>query len=106
MTDGPVRPDGGGAQSEEGYPVTLEEYLAVPYVLRVAAVRGADGQWLRRAEYPELPGCFGEGPSPEEAMADLDHNRERMVRELLAAGAKIPVPRPPLERLMRTGKRT
>ena len=57
--------------------------------------------WLRRAEYPELPGCFGEGLSPEEAMADLDRNRERMVRELLAAGAEIPVPRRPLERLMR-----
>lgn len=78
--------------------VTLEEYLAVPYVLRVAAVRGADGRWLRRAEYPELPGCFGEGLSPEEAMADLDRSRERMVRELLAAGETIPVPRRPLER--------
>ena len=55
--------------------MTLEEYLAVPYVLRVAAVRGADGRWLRRAEYPELPGCFGEGLSPEEAMIDLDRNR-------------------------------
>ena len=83
--------------------MTFEEYLAVPYVLRVAAVRGADGRWLRRAEYPELPGCFGEGLSPEEAMADLDRNRERMVRELLAAGAEIPVPRRPLERLMRRG---
>ena len=79
--------------------MTFEEYLAVPYVLRVAAVRGADGRWLRRAEYPELPGCFGEGLSPEEAMADLD----RMVRELLAAGAEIPVPRRPLGRLMRRG---
>ena len=83
--------------------MTFEEYLAVPYVLRVTAARGADGRWLRRAEYPELPGCFGEGLSPEEAMADLDRNRERMVRELLAAGAEIPVPRRPLERLMRRG---
>jgi len=84
--------------------VTFEEYMAVPYVLRVAAVRGADGRWLRRAEYPEFPGCFGEGLSPEEALDDLDRNRERMVRKLLAAGADIPVPRRPLERLMRTGK--
>ena len=84
--------------------VTFEEYMAVPYVLRVAAVRGADGRWLRRAEYPEFPGCFGEGLSPEEALDDLDRNRERMVRELLAAGADIPVPRPPLERLLRGGR--
>lgn len=85
--------------------MTFEEYMAVPYVLRVAAVRGADGRWLRRAEYPEFPGCFGEGLSPEEALNDLDRNRERMVRERLAAGDTIPVPRAPLERLMRAGKR-
>ena len=81
--------------------MTFEEYMAVPYVLRVAAVRGADGRWLRRAEYPELPGCFGEGLSPEEALSDLDRNRERMIRGLLAAGTPVPVPRPPLERLLR-----
>ena len=84
--------------------MTLEEHLAVPYVLCVAAVRGADGRWRRRAAHPELPGCFGEGFSPEEALAELDRNRERMVRELFAAGAEIPVPRPPLARWMRTGR--
>ena len=81
--------------------MTFEEYMAVPYVLRMAAVRGDDGRWLRRAEYPELPGCIGEGLSPEEALADLDRNRARMIRERLAAGAEIPVPRRPLARLMR-----
>ena len=84
--------------------MTLEQHLAVPYVLCVAAVRGADGRWRRRASHPELPGCFGEGLSPEEALAELDRNRERMVRELFAAGAEIPVPRPPLARLLRTGR--
>ena len=85
--------------------MTFEEYMAVPYVLRMAAVRGDGGRWLRRAEYPELPGCIGEGLSPEEALADLDRNRERMVRELLAAGAEIPIPRRPLARLMKMGYR-
>ena len=83
--------------------MTFEEYMAVPYVLRMVAVRGHDGRWLRRAEYPELPGCVGEGRSPEEALDDLDRNRERMVREHLAAGTEIPVPRRPLARLMRIG---
>lgn len=82
--------------------MTFEEYMAVPYVLRVAAVMGADGRWLRRAEYPELPGCFGEGLSPEEALAALDRNRERLVRQRLAAGEDVPVPRRPLARLMRS----
>ena len=85
--------------------MTFEEHMAVPYVLRMAATRRADGRWLRRAEYPELPGCFGEGFSPEDALADLDRNRERMVRELLAAGARIPVPRRPLVRLMRKARK-
>jgi len=85
--------------------MTFEEHMAVPYVLRMAAVRGADGRWLRRAEHPELPGCFGEGLSPEDALADLARNRERLVRELLDAGSDIPVPRPPLARLMHTGTR-
>ena len=85
--------------------MTFEEYMAVPYVLRMVAVQRRDGQWLRRAEYPELPGCVGEGRSPEEALDDLDRNRERMIRERLAAGAEIPVPRRPLARLMRLGYR-
>jgi predicted RNase H-like HicB family nuclease len=82
--------------------MTFEEYMAVPYVLRVAAVMGTDGRWLRRAEYPELPGCFGEGLSPEEALAALDRNRQRLVRQRLAAGEDVPVPRRPLARLMRS----
>lgn len=84
--------------------MTLEEHLAIPYVLCVAPVRGADGRWRRRAAHPELPGCFGEGLSLEEALAELERNRESMVRELFAAGAEIPVPRPPLARWMRTGR--
>lgn len=84
--------------------MTLEEHLAVPYVLCAAPVRGADGRWRRRASHPELPGCFGEGLSLEEALVELDRKRERMVRELFAARLEIPVPRPPLARLMRTGR--
>ncbi len=81
--------------------MTFEEYMAVPYILRVEAIRGANGQWLRRAEHPELPGCFGEGLSPEEAIVDLNRNRESLVRKLLASGGDIPVPRPPLAHLIR-----
>ena len=33
--------------------MTLEEYLAVPYVLTMESVCRPDGEWVRRASYPE-----------------------------------------------------
>ena len=44
--------------------MTPEEYLAIPYVLVVESVEGPDGQWFRRAMYPEL-GISGEALSKE-----------------------------------------
>jgi len=43
----------------------------VPYLLVVESVERG-GQWLRRAEYPELPGCFAEAESAVEAIENLD----------------------------------
>jgi len=42
--------------------VSPVEYLAIPYVLVVESVEGPDGQWFRRAMYPEL-GIDGEALS-------------------------------------------
>jgi hypothetical protein len=50
--------------------VSPEEYLAIPYVLVVESVEGPDGQWFRRAMYPEL-GIVGEAHSPLDAIAKL-----------------------------------
>jgi len=44
---------------------------AVPYLLVVESVERG-GQWLRRAEYPELPSCFAEAESAVEAIENLD----------------------------------
>lgn len=76
--------------------VTLDDYLAVPYLLRVHAVRDEHGEWVRRAEYPELPGCVVEAPTPEEAIDRLETLRGRWLRDRLARGEPIPLPRPPL----------
>src|SRR5262249_44206346 len=54
------------------------------------------GQWLRRAEHPELPGCVVEAPSAVEALEELERERRRGLRRLWDAGGIIPVPRPPL----------
>jgi predicted RNase H-like HicB family nuclease len=74
----------------------LDYYRAVPYVLALESVEHADGEWVRRAEYPELPGCAAEAYSAVEAIEKLDLERERILQQLWDLGAPIPVPRPPL----------
>jgi predicted RNase H-like HicB family nuclease len=82
-------------------PVTAEErhdldyYAAVPYLLVIESVERG-GQWLRRAEYPELPGCAAEADSAVEAIAEVEQRRLSVLRHLWDRGAPIPVPRPPL----------
>ena len=85
-------PVGDGA--EEGRP-PLAYYQAVPYLLVLESVE-RDGEWLRRAEHPELPGCAAEAPSALEALEQLERERLRLLRRLWERGAPIPVPRPPL----------
>lgn len=74
---------------------SLADHEAVPYLLVMESVERA-GQWLRRAEYPELPGCFAEAPSAVEALEQLEQERHRLLRHLWERGAPIPVPRAPL----------
>ena len=73
----------------------LAYYEAVPYLLVIESVE-RDGEWVRRAEYPELVGCAAEAPSAVEAMEKLEQERHRLLRQLWDRGAPIPVPRPPL----------
>jgi len=75
----------------------LAYYEAVPYLLVMESVE-RHGEWLRRAEYPELPGCVAEAPSAVEALEKLERERLRLLRQLWDRGASIPVPRPPLLR--------
>lgn len=81
--------------------MTPDEHLRVPYTMIIASVRRPDGVWVRRAEYPELPGCVAEAESPLDAIDQLDALRVQTILELLASGEAIPIPRPPLQRLVR-----
>jgi hypothetical protein len=83
---GPGEPDAARA---------LDYYEGVPYVLVLESVERG-GEWLRRAEHPELPGCVAEAPSTLEAIDKLGQERLRLLRSLCDRGAPIPVPRPPL----------
>lgn len=76
----------------------LAYYEAVPYLLVIESVERG-GEWVRRAEYPELAGCAAEAPSAVEAMEKLEQERHRLLRQLWDRGAPIPVPRPPLCRV-------
>ncbi len=73
----------------------LAYFEAVPYLLVMESIE-RQGEWLRRAEYPELPGCVAEAPSAVEALENLEHERRRVLRQLWDRGVSIPVPRPPL----------
>jgi predicted RNase H-like HicB family nuclease len=75
----------------------LAYYEAVPYLLVMESVERG-GIWVRRAEYPELPGCAAEAPSAVEAFEALEGARLLLLRNLWDRGAPIPVPRPPLRR--------
>jgi hypothetical protein len=74
---------------------SLAYYEAVPYLLVLESVERG-GEWLRRAEHPELPGCVAEAPSALEAIDQLELERRRVLRYLWDRGTSIPVPRPPL----------
>lgn len=74
----------------------LDYYLAVPYLLAIESIERLDGEWVRRAEYPELPDCVAEAYSAIEAIDKLDEERMRILRKMLDHGAPIPVPRQPL----------
>lgn len=75
----------------------LEDYLAVPYKLVMESFKGADGDWLRRASYPELPGCDVEGFGAVDIVEGLDLLRVRIITERFCNHEYIPVPRPPLK---------
>jgi predicted RNase H-like HicB family nuclease len=76
--------------------LTPEEYLAIPYTLVMESVEKPDGTWIRRAEYPELPGCVAEAVSPLDALDKLEEARVRYILGRLRRGEPVPAPRPPL----------
>jgi predicted RNase H-like HicB family nuclease len=71
-------------------------YLDIPYVLTVQSVEKADGRWLCRLSYDELPGCVAEAPTALEALDLVEELRERCIAGLVERGRPVPAPRPPL----------
>lgn len=70
--------------------------LSVPYDMDVSSRPGDDGVWVCRLEYVEIPACVAESRDPLAALAQLEAQRERWIRERMAAGEVPRRPRPPL----------
>lgn len=75
---------------------SLDELLAVPYVMDVQAVRREDGEWVCRVRYDELPGCVAEGRTPFDALTRLERLRVELLTEMHRNGVAAPAPRAPL----------
>ncbi len=69
-----------GAPPGRGERQSLAYYEAVPYLVVLESVERG-GEWLRRAEHPELPGCVAEAPSALEALDQLEQARLRVLAE-------------------------
>jgi len=74
----------------------LDYYLAIPYMLAVESIEKPDGDWVRRAEYPELPDCYAEAFGAVDAIEKVDERRVQVIKDMLERGEEVPVPRPPL----------
>lgn len=77
----------------------LSDYLRIPYILEASSFQTADGDWMRRAEYIELPGCVAESTSIVDAIGQVEEKKARVLAEMVRAGKEPPMPRPPLERI-------
>ena len=74
----------------------LIDYLSVPYRLEAETAELADGTWVRRVGYPELPGCVVESAVVEDALSQLERKRIEIITHMVGEGRPPPVPRPPL----------
>ena len=75
----------------------LADYLAIPYVAVVSSVEKPNGEWVRRAEYPDLPGCSAEARDVMAAMDELERKRVQYVVRAYRQRGEIPMPHPPLQ---------
>ena len=66
----------------------LIDYLSVPYRLEAETVELANGAWVRRVGYPELPGCVVESAVVEDALSQLERKR---IEIIIAYGRRRPV---------------
>ena len=67
----------------------IEEYLALPYVAVFYSIENDQGEWVRRAEYPDL-GCVIESVSQPDLMERLEDERVRAIVSMCERGFEPP----------------
>lgn len=72
---------------------TVDDYLDLPYHIGLVRDFSQDlgPGWVATIE--ELPGCAGQGTTPNEALADLREAAFAWVQAMIEAGADVPPPR-------------
>jgi len=74
-------------------PDRLEDFMKLPYSIRVVPDQTTEGSLCYVAYHPELPGCMSHGDTPEEAINNLSEAKELYMKTLLEEGQSIPLPR-------------
>ncbi len=69
-----------------------EEYLALPYTIRLVEDIDAHGRRGWVAEIEELPGCISQGATPEEATANVRDAMLGWISVAIEDGQHIPRP--------------
>jgi hypothetical protein len=64
----------------------VADYFRAPFVIRATSVRREDGEWIRRVECPELPGCAVESHSILEAVDAIERLRIEVILKMLSSG--------------------
>lgn len=77
-------------------PVTVRDYLNIPYTLLAEPVEVEGGDWLRRLSYPELGDIHAQGLDVEQVFLEIERMRFAEILRRLQQGDLPPVPRPPL----------
>ena len=72
----------------------LIDYLCVPYRLEAATIELADGSWVRRVAYPELPECTAESTVVEDALCQLERRRIEIIVRMVARRLRSAGPTP------------
>jgi antitoxin HicB len=73
--------------------LTVEEYVELPYTMALVHDRDDEGNAAWVAQVEELPGCVSQGPTPDEAVANLREAMQAWIGAALEAGREIPRPR-------------
>ena len=69
----------------------LAHYTALRYPVLLTLVSD-DGEDYWAAEFPDLPGCLADGPTPNEAVENAEAAKQIWIEAELEAGRAIPEP--------------